>query len=259
METIELKTKIKKLEIGCRKQHIEFKAFDMTSRMVSNVDKLIRNNDTEYVKMTIGPENEKLDIEPIVSVVKLVAMECAGKGQHIKIAGFRTSGNKFDIINNYINCESDVSVTFEQTQEKMIDETPEETVDRVQGIGDNDSDLLVCYEGNSSTGLGQASDGPKDIELKLPPKWGVKVYIKFDKFEVGKIEYWQYGFVVKIGNIEKAGSFDECGHYEKLNDCTYNLKQELESFIDAQENFKQAKPLKKKIEKALEDFKFENE
>lgn len=246
MEKIAVKTKIKKLELGCRKQNIEFKAFDMTSRQVANVDKIIRNNDNEYIRLTIEPEIERMEIEPIVSVVKLVAMECAGKGQHIKIAGFKAAGDKLDQINNYINNESDVIITFEQTQEKLIDETPKDIGDGGQGIGDSESE--DSKDSELSTQNSELSS-PKDIELNLPPKWNTHCYIK-----IGSVgEYWQYGFIIKIGNVEKAAAFDDPVEYDTLEDCIYNLKQELDAFIDARENFKQIKPLKKKIEKAIEE------
>lgn len=254
MEKIAVKTKIKKLELGCRKQNIEFKAFDMTSRQVANVDKIIRNNDNEYIRLTIEPEIERMEIEPIVSVVKLVAMECAGKGQHIKIAGFKSAGDKLDQINNYINNESDVVITFEQTQEKLIDETPIEKNTESSSQAGSTMGESEDYEDSELNTQNSELSSPRDIELKLPPKWGARCYIKIGKVGLN----WKYGFIIKIGNVDKSDAFDTSVEYDTLEDCIYNLKQELDAFIDAQENFKQTKPLKKKIEKAIEDWIIEN-
>lgn len=254
MEKIAVKTKIKKLELGCRKQNIEFKAFDMTSRQVANVDKIIRNNDNEYIRLTIEPEIERMEIEPIVSVVKLVAMECAGKGQHIKIAGFKAAGDKLDQINNYINNESDVIITFEQTQEKLIDETPiEENTESSSQAGSTMGES-EDYEDSELNTQNSELSSPKDMELKLPPKWNTHCLITIESSN-GK---FQAGYTLKIGNMIDSQLVKDSPEYYELNSCLTNIKNHMFAFIDAQENFKQTKPLKKKIEKAIEDFKFEN-
>lgn len=245
MEKIAVKTKIKTLELGCRKQHIEFKAFDMTSRQVANVDKIIRNNENEYIRLTIGPEVERMDIEPIVSVVKLVAMECAGKGQHIKIAGFKTSGDKLDIINQYINSEADVLVTFEQTQEKLIDETPEDTTDSTPSTNSGQAD---------SPQAGDPQEQAKDIELKLPKTWGTQCMITIDS-EDGK---YRAGYTLKIGHVVDSELLKDSPEYYEADSCMKNIKNHMFAFIDAQENFKHSKPLKKKIEAAVEKWMLEN-
>ncbi len=264
MEKIVLKTKIKTLGLGCRKQHIEFKAFDMTSRLVANVDKMIRNNDNEYIRLTINPESEGLGIEPIVSVVKLVAMECAGKGQHIKIAGFKASGDKLDVINQYINSESDVMITFEQTQEKLIEETPDETADSEQGIGNSDDS-----DGFDDNKPGAPSDDspvtnhqslttndeePKDIEIKIPKNWGAQCMITIESKE----SKYRAGYTLKIGHMVDSNLLKESPDYDEANSCIINITNLMFAFIDDQKEFKHGKPLKKKIQSAVEKWQLEN-
>lgn len=250
MEKIASKTKIKELDLKCKKMDISFKLLDLTSRQVGNMNRLIRDSDNDYVGLTISADDKELEIPDIQSNVKLAKMELIGKGQHLKITGFKVSGDKLETLNNYIDSEAWVIITIEQTQSVMINESGDDATHHEEHEESEDG-----FDDNpSTTSAGSDEKRIPDIVLKLPPKWGVKCSIKIAFVE----GYWRYGYVLKIGNAEDINEFDKSDLYEDLIACCDGLISDFDIFISAQTGFKQKAALKKKILNAVEEFQTKN-
>lgn len=265
MEKITVKTKIKLLAIVGRQQKIVFKTLDMTSRQVGQLDKLIRNNKDEHVKLAILPGKEFLDIPAIESDVMLVAMDCTGKGQNLKVSGFHAPSEQIKQLKDYIESESEIVLQIEQTQEKMIDETPteentesssQESEDSEEGFDDNEpGQSLVSgheskvYEVNESGNI----TNPEVITVKLPKNYGTMIAMSFGRSN----DNWYFGYDLNIGN---NGIGVPCGldGGENIHQAIETAKAKIFEFIDKQKTYKYARQAKKKIEKAIEDWKFEN-
>lgn len=257
MEKIAVKTKIKLWAVVGKQQKIVFKSFDMTSRQVGNLDKLIRNNKDEHVKLSINPDDNHLDIPAIESAVKLLGMECTGKGQHLKVSGFRCVEDKLDVLKQYIENESEIIITFEQSQEKMFDETPEEPCDETRESYD-DPDSLDDYDDKPVAKEYIVNENgvitnPEVIKFKLPKKYNASVEIKIGKSN----NIWYYGYDITIGN-EGVGVPCDIHGTSQLDLAVGYAIDMIIRYIECREGFKFFKQTKKIIEKTVEDWKFEN-
>lgn len=249
MENIEFKAQIAELGVKCLERKIEFKFIRMTTRQVGLVAKLKRENKKERVKMTIEPVNKDLEIKPIVSPVFINNIGENDKGTYFKVSGFILPENQILDAVRYIDSKADIILVLEPLQEKIKTDSESDSMfdESEPGFDDNNS-------GGPADKFTDEPD-PLDINLKIPPKWNSQCHIKIGK--VGK--NWKYGYIIKIGNVESSEPFDECIEYDDIGDCIYNLKQQINTFIDGQKNFNQSNALKKKIEKAIEDWIFEND
>lgn len=272
MEKIAVKTKIKLWAIAGKKQHIVFKTLDMTSRQVANLDKLIRNNKDEHIKLTISPDNESLDIPGIESAVKLISMDCTGKGQHLKVSEFRCPDNRMEQLKEYIESESEIIVTIEQTQEKLIDETPEDThheehkekedLHPAHYKEDDDFDETDSDDNQPAKEYTVNENGvitnPEVITVKLPKNYGTMCAMSLGKSNAN----WYFGFDIEIGNQQKKKfvdtTFPRDVPYKDINLCktvyeaVQAAKKEIFEFIDQKKKYVYAKQAKAKIESAVE-------
>jgi hypothetical protein len=231
MEKIVVKTKINMWAAVGDKEKIVFDTFDFAPDQVAAIDRLIRHNKEDKVSMTIEPENKQLQFGTVESNVRLVSMNCMGKGQKIKIADFKSSDERASTLKRMVESETVVIITIEQIQGGLFDDK-----ENRPGLDDNQP------------------DPQEDIEIKTPKKWGVRCLIKIGTFE----ERWRYGYCIKIGNVDKVEEMKASADYSDLHTCCEHLLDTLYKFINEQGGFKQSKSLKKKILDAVEKYQLDN-
>jgi len=183
--------------------------------------------------MTIEPEQKQLQFAPVVSEVRLVSMNCMSGGQKLKIADFSSHDNSAKAIKAMVQAGTQVVITFEEIQGKLFDKSEES---EQKGLDDN-------------------LPNPQDIQIKIPPKWDTQCMITIESKE----GVTKAGYTLKIGHVIDSYLLKDSPEYHEASICFTNIKNHMFVFIDQQENYTHSRQLRKKIEKVIDDWLYEND
>jgi len=253
MDKIAVKTKITEWGTVGEKEKISFELLDFSPAQVAKIDRAIRNNGEDKYRMTIEPEQKQLQFAPVVSEVRLVSMNCMSGGQKLKIADFSSHDNSAKAIKAMVQAGTQVVITFEEIQGKLFGETEDK---ERPGLDDNQPD-----PGDESRGIRDDFEvnengvitNPQVITVKLPKNYGTMCVMSLGKSN----DNWYFGYDLSIGH-EANGSPCSNDGGENIYTALMSAKNEIYEFIDRQKTFKYAKQAKKKIEKAIDNWLFEN-
>ena len=286
MEKIAVKTKINFLTFAGETEKIGFNVLDFAPDQVAAIDRLIRNNKEDPVRLTIEPENKQLQYAPIVSHVRLVSMNCMGTGQKIKIADFKSTDDRATTLKRLVTSGTQVVVTIEPVQGRMFDETKASDERRVtsdnypcaelKGADDiEDADLSDIDDEdretqNSKLGTQNSVNdkgeevkvnesgvitNPTVIKVSFPKTYRTKCQINIANWEGG----WFYGYNIDIPNRGCGRPIVVSdGKYESSASALAAAVLDIGRWFDDDKKYKYHKPAKKKIEKVINDWLFEH-
>jgi hypothetical protein len=115
MQRIVTKAKIVLWCVVGDKEKIDFSLCDFSAEQVAALDRIVRAKD-EKVRLTIEPEQRKLQIAPIESMVRIVSMACRSGGQKIKIADFTSPDSRAESLKRMSGAETPLTLTLEPVQ-----------------------------------------------------------------------------------------------------------------------------------------------
>jgi hypothetical protein len=238
---IAVKTKITEWGTVGDKEKISFDLLDFSPDQVADIDRLIRNNNEDPVRMKIEVIQKKLEILPIESQIRLVSMNCMSGGQKLKIADFKSPDTRATALKRMVNTDTQVTLTIEGVQGNLFEDTesagqPAEADDeKPEAFEINDSGVVV---------------NPRTIDVKFPKAYRTVCNIKF-----AYSEKWFIGFYIKIGleiklvdvNLNNPG-------FVKLADALDDAAAKVCEWLDSQEKYKYKKQAKTAILKAVENY-----
>lgn len=165
---IATKTKVLLWAVMGEKERLDFDLCDFSPEQVGGLNRLIREDGENSVRLTIDPEQKKLQIAPITVVVRLVSLYCRGKGQKLKIGGFASPDERATAIKRLIAAETPVVLTIEPIQAGLpFDEKKQTAQDTKRGrtcrlCGTNDE---TCEDCNGRRQCGPAACDWAEIDL----------------------------------------------------------------------------------------------
>jgi len=234
--TIAVKTTIISWMVVGEKERIVFDKLDFSPDQVSQIDRLIRHNDQDKARLTIEPVQKQLQFKPIEAIVRIVNMNCTNGGQKIKIADFISSDESARALKAMVAAATQVMVTIEQIQEHLFEE------------GDSHQPSGISSEPKQVTGYPEC---PETITVKLPKTYNCECRITIAKDGDG----YSGNFYLKIGNYQTTETSEIWGTTQRQ--ALQDAKNDIFESID-NHGHKNEKQLKKKIEKAIDEWVFEN-
>jgi len=123
---VQTRTKISAWAVIGEKEKINLDLCDFSPEQVAELDRLIRADGENKVEITIEPEQKKLQIEPIRSVVKLVSLACRTGGQKLTVSGFRSPDERATAIKRLSAAETPILLTVQEVQMTMFDRAKRE-------------------------------------------------------------------------------------------------------------------------------------
>lgn len=118
MQQIATKAKISLWCVVGDKEKIDFGLCDFSPDQVASLDRIVRAKD-EPVRLTIEPEQKKLQIAPIEATVRIVSLACRSGGQKIKIADFKSPDSRAEAIKRMSAAETPLILTLEPIQNQL--------------------------------------------------------------------------------------------------------------------------------------------
>lgn len=189
MDRITSKTKILLWGIVGEKEKIDFDLCDFSPDQVGDLDRLVREDDAK-VRLTIEPEQKKLQIAPITSEVRLVSLSCRTKGQKLKIADFRSPDERATAIKRMCAADTPILLCIEEIQGQLFGskKTTKGTKIDVGGL--------------------KADSEQEEIPLKFTGLRGCKGKITLLHDELG----WRASYEIRVGNLEERTSPEDMAH-----------------------------------------------
>ncbi|MEN6336622.1 MAG: hypothetical protein ABFE13_24825 [Phycisphaerales bacterium] len=138
------KTKILAWAVAGEKEKLDLDLCDFSADQVGELDRLIRADGDDKVRITLAPEQKKLQIEPITSVVKLVSMSCRTKGQKLRISGFHSPDERATAIKRMSAADTPILLTITEIQPTMFGKAKPVTEDTEKQIPHSDSFAIKC-------------------------------------------------------------------------------------------------------------------
>ena len=120
MDKITSKTKIILWGIVGEKERIDFDLCDFSPDQVGDLDRLVRADGEAKVRLTIEPEQKKLQIAPITSAVRIVSLSIRTKGQKIKIADFKSPDERATSIKRMCAADTPVNLILEEIEGQLF-------------------------------------------------------------------------------------------------------------------------------------------
>jgi hypothetical protein len=187
MDKIATKTKILLWGVVGDKEKIDFDLCDFSSDEVGQLDRLVRADGDDQVRVTIEPEQKKLQIGVITASVGLVSLSCRKKGQKIKIRGFKSPDERATALKRMCAADTPILLSIEEIQAGLF-------VSSATASGE---------QKKNPTPAGTASPGKDEdhheIELKFKGLRGCKGLISL----VRKDGQWYGGWAIQCGNLSE--------------------------------------------------------
>lgn len=189
MEKIATKTKILLWGVVGEKEKIDFELCHFSSDQVAQLDRMVRADGDNTVRLTIEPEQKKLQIAALQANVGLVSLSCREKGQKLKIRGFRSPDERATALKRMSAADTPILLTIEEIQGSLFGD--EATA--------KDANRAKRPEG------GPEQDVTEKIPLKFKALRGCKgmVFVRCDGLG------WRAWYDIQVGNLAKhAGPED---------------------------------------------------
>jgi hypothetical protein len=160
MEKIATRTKILVWAVVGDKERIDFDLCDFSPDQVGALDRLIRADGEAAIRLTIEPEQKKLQIAALVSTVRLVSLSCRTKGQKIRIAGFKSPDERATALKRLSAADTPILLTIEEVQRSLFSGSDKASDDAGQA-----GDLAITQ------GSAELPSGPSwgDAECEVGP------------------------------------------------------------------------------------------
>lgn len=183
MEKITTKTKILLWGVIGEKEKIDFDLCDFSSEQVGTLDRLVRIDGDNKVRMTIVPEQKGLQITAITAEVGLVSLSCREKGQKLKVRGFKSPDERATALKRMSAADTPILLTIEEIQGSLFGKssgpaTPKKSKEVAPG--------LVLVGQNTS----------EELELKFKGLKGCKGLVSL-RCQEGQ---WYGGYALQLGN-----------------------------------------------------------
>lgn len=205
-EVITTKTKLLIWACVGDKEKIDLDLCDFSPEQVGKLDRLLRAGSDAKVRLSIEPEQKKLQIAPITCAVRLVSLSCRGGGQKIKVAEFHSPDDRATALKRLAANETPITISIEEMQKGLP-------------------------FGSDQKPQGQVAETPRDGGGEVPrvfePKLkGLKnchliVVVLQDK------SAFAGSYDVKLGNREIHVPVDEGPKAESLADCLHAVQEAI--------------------------------
>jgi hypothetical protein len=119
MDQIATKTKLLRWDCIGDKEKIDLEVCDFSPDQVGRLDRLLRAGEKERVRLTIEPEQKKLQLGTIVCPVRLVSLSCRPGGQKLKVSGFHSPDERAITLKRLAANETPILVTIEEIQQGL--------------------------------------------------------------------------------------------------------------------------------------------
>jgi len=172
MEKITTKTRILLWGVVGDKEKIDFELCDFSSDQVGDLDRLVRADGENKVRMTIEPEQKALQIGDITCDVGLVSLSCRGKGQKLKVRGFKSPDERAAALKRMAGADTPILLTIGEIQGSLFEK--QETTNQTTAVGDQN----------------------QEIELKIKGIKGAKGLVSLRCYG----GQWQGGYALQLGN-----------------------------------------------------------
>jgi hypothetical protein len=274
---------------GC--EHIEFTKLKCSSEQVAEIDYIISNGlKGDIVTLTIEAAQKKLQIPAIISPIKLTGIDCRKSGKKLIVTGFKSPNERAEIMKRLTDIETPITITIEDKQGKLpidnqqtFDEIPKgkrsrkKSDDRQQTTDKNDEDFddnpdvtpsddltgdqeLETGDQRPATSDYEVNEegvitNPTEIKVELPKTYRTKVAIRFGCIE----KLWYFGLDIEVPKVALDTPVNiSTNAYASVTDCLKYAKETAFEFIEAYKGFKYGRQVKAKIEKAIDEWLFEN-
>ncbi len=164
---------------------------------MADLDRLVRADGDAKVRLTIEPEQKKLQIGPITSAVRLVSVSCRTKGQKIKVADFKSPDERATAIKRMCAADTPVLLSIEEIDGQLFG-------GRETAKGEN-------HAKNQSKVRDDGGDKKENIDLKFQGLRGCKASISL----LRRDDHWHAGYSICLGFQsleEKAEDAAPVGH-----------------------------------------------
>ena len=212
MDVIATKTKVLSWACVGAKEKIDLEVCDFSPDQVGALDRLLRTGKDERVRVTIEPEQKKLQIPPVACPVRLVSLSCRPGGQKIKLAEFRTPDDRATAMKRLIANETPVVLSIEEIQKQLP-------------FGESGTNAKVTAKRTEATAATTEGDEPVNepviIKCKGMRKAGVKAAICHRPGEGHG-----YSWTGEMGNHVGDGASDDGGHPTRIQ-CLAALRDDL--------------------------------
>lgn len=191
---LQTKTKILAWAVVGDKEKIDFDLCDFSPDQVAQLDRLIRAEGDNKVRIEIAPEQKKLQIEPITSTVRLVSLACRTKGQKIKVGDFKSPDERAMAIKRMSAADTPIFLSISEIQTTMLTDSKKQA--------------------ESATRTPTAEpDAPHTERIEIKCK-GMKLakftaYLRCD----GPGE-WRFGWDIQMGNYIHTASDEDCAGFD---------------------------------------------
>ncbi|MEN6335292.1 MAG: hypothetical protein ABFE01_13665, partial [Phycisphaerales bacterium] len=184
------KTKILAWGVAGEKEKLDLDLCDFSADQVGELDRLIRADGDDKVKITLTPEQKKLQIEPITSTVKLVSMSCRTKGQKLRVSGFHSPDERAPAIKRMSAADTPILLTISEIQPAMFG--------RTKSAIENTGNIERAANWEKPDGT---------AETQIPHSELIEVKCKGLKLASAKIDLvyegpgqWRSGYTARLGN-----------------------------------------------------------
>ncbi len=237
---IAVKTKINEWGAAGDREKIVFDLLDLSPDQVGDIDRAIRHNSEDPVRMTIEPVQKKLQIPPIISQVRLVSMNCMTGGQKLKIADFKSPDERATAMKRLTASDTQIKLILEDVQGKLFDDQ-------------KDQKQIDFDKADYTVNKNNVVENPSVLEVKLPKSYGTKISIKWarieGKFFIGlDIENRKSGTGFPISTEDVSNP-----PFDSLSDALITAQDKICAFIK-ENKFKHDKQIRTKVIKAVENY-----
>lgn len=241
---IAVKTKITEWGTVGDKEKISFELLDFSPDQVADIDRLIRNNNEDPVRMTIEVIQKKLEILPIESQVRLVSMNCMSGGQKLKIADFKSPDTRATALKRMVNTDTQIILTIEAVQGNLFNDT--DRPDQQSAASAADDEKTEDFKVNDNGVI----ENPKQITVNFPKTYKTTCVISY-----AFSDEWYSGYDINVSHFgEYLPVSKNHLRFDTLEEALENAQLQVCEWIENQPKYKYKKQAQTAVIKAVEKF-----
>ena len=187
MGKIASKTKIILWGVAGEKEKIDFDLCDFSSEQVADLDRLVRADGESKVRLTIEPEQKKLQIAAIAAVVGLVSLSCREKGQKLKVRGFKSPDERATAIKRMCAADTPVLLTIDEISPGLFGKSTKDSPAQPAAAQPSVEETHTAFE------------------CKFKGLRGCKCHLEI----LGRRDGWRAKYSAKLGNISGADGTEQ--------------------------------------------------
>lgn len=231
MQGIATKTKILAWSIVGEKEKIDFELCDFSPDQVAALERFVRHPD-DKVRVTLEPEDKKLQIEAITSGVRIVSIALRAQGQKIKLADFHSPDTRAQALKRLSANETPIVLTIEPIQGQLFDEKSSNpsSVTRDPEKNSDPSPVPRDLDDESRTTSDETTPWRTVLEDTFKAKGLKQATVVLTLQTDGA--FWRCGYTGRLGNFTTEEHAGDADSFATREICLENTRAELRLWLN---------------------------